>query len=169
VEQTKYFFLSGYTAKVAGTERGILEPVPSFSTCFGGTFLMLDPMVYANELTRKMKLSNAEAWLVNTGWMGGPYGTGSRIDLSITRKIINSILDGSIQNSNFHQIPVFRLSIPDHIDGIDDNILDPSMTWESILKWNIAAKDLGIKFINNFTKFTANRESAILVEHGPLI
>jgi phosphoenolpyruvate carboxykinase (ATP) len=169
VEQTKYFFLSGYTAKVAGTERGILEPVPSFSTCFGGTFLMLDPMVYANELTRKMKLSNAEAWLVNTGWMGGPYGTGNRIDLSITRKIINSILDGSIQKSYFRQIPVFRLSIPDHIDGIDDNILDPSMTWESTIKWNIAAKDLGLKFINNFTKFAANKESAILVDHGPYI
>ncbi len=169
VEQTKYFFLSGYTAKVAGTERGILEPVPSFSTCFGGTFLMLDPMVYANELTRKMKLSNAEAWLVNTGWMGGPYGTGNRIDLSVTRIIINAILDGSIQKSEFHQIPVFRLSIPKHIDGIDDKILDPSLTWVSTNKWLIAAKDLGLKFINNFTKFTVNEQSALLVDHGPII
>jgi phosphoenolpyruvate carboxykinase (ATP) len=168
-EQTKYYFLSGYTAKVAGTERGIAEPVPSFSTCFGGTFLMLDPMVYANELTRKMKLNNTEAWLVNTGWMGGPYGTGSRIDLPVTRKIVNAILDGSVGKCDFKQIPVFRLSVPTHIDCIDDNILDPSRTWESTVKWRIAATDLALKFINNFTKFTINSESALLVAHGPVI
>ena len=168
-EQTKYFFLSGYTAKVAGTERGIVEPVPSFSTCFGGTFLMLNPMIYANELSRKMKLNNTEAWLVNTGWMGGPYGTGNRIDLSVTRKIVNSILDDTILNCEFHSIPVFRLSVPEHIEGIDDNILDPSKTWESPLKWHIAATDLGLKFISNFTKFAGNKESAMLVEHGPAI
>ena len=168
-EQTKYYFLSGYTAKVAGTERGIAEPVPSFSTCFGGTFLMLDPMVYANELTRKMKLNNTEAWLVNTGWMGGPYGTGSRIDLPVTRKIVNAILDGSVGKCDFKQIPVFRLSVPTHIDSIDDNILDPSRTWESTVKWRIAATDLALKFINNFTKFTINSESALLVAHGPVI
>lgn len=168
-EQTKYYFLSGYTAKVAGTERGIAEPVPSFSTCFGGTFLMLDPMIYANELTRKMKLSNAEAWLVNTGWMGGPYGTGNRIDLPVTRKIVNAILDESILNCEFQQIPVFRLSVPTHIDGINDNILYPGKTWESPAKWHIAAANLGLKFINNFTKFSANKEFAILVAHGPVI
>ena len=168
-EQTKYFFLSGYTAKVAGTERGIKEPVPSFSTCFGGTFLMLDPMVYANELTRKMKLSNAEAWLVNTGWMGGPYGRGTRIDLPVTRKIINAILNDSILNCEFRKIPVFRLSIPAHIDGINDNITDPGSTWESPARWKIAATDLGLKFIKNFTKFSANKESAMLADHGPVI
>jgi len=168
-EQTKYYFLSGYTAKVAGTERGIAEPVPSFSTCFGGTFLMLDPMVYANELTRKMKLSSAEAWLVNTGWMGGPYGTGNRIDLPVTRKIVNAILDDSILRYEFQQIPVFRLSIPSKIDGIEDNILNPGNTWESYAKWRIAATDLAMKFINNFTKFSYNKESAMLVDHGPVI
>ena len=168
-EQTKYFFLSGYTAKVAGTERGIKEPVPSFSTCFGGTFLMLEPMVYANELTRKMKLSNAEAWLVNTGWMGGPYGKGTRIDLPVTRKIVNAILNDSILKCEFHKIPVFRLSIPTHIDGIDDEILDPGRRWESFARWKIAATDLGLKFINNFTKFSANKESAMLADHGPVI
>ena len=98
-EQTRYYFLSGYTAKVAGTERGIVEPVPSFSACFGAAFLMLDPIIYANELTSKMKQNEAEAWLVNTGWTGGPYNTGTRIDLPTTRKIINSILDGSINKS----------------------------------------------------------------------
>ncbi len=168
-EQTKYYFLSGYTAKVAGTERGILEPKPSFSTCFGGTFLMLDPMIYANELASKMKMNNAEAWLVNTGWMGGPYGTGNRIDLTITRKIVNAILDGSILKSEFQEIPVFKLNIPLHIDSIDDSILNPAKTWSSEIKWRIAATDLGLKFINNFSKFTGNPESAALVEHGPVI
>ncbi|HBH84286.1 MAG: phosphoenolpyruvate carboxykinase (ATP) [Bacteroidetes bacterium GWE2_41_25] len=168
-EQTKYYFLSGYTAKVAGTERGIIEPVPSFSNCFGGPFLMLDPMIYANELTKKMMLSNAEAWLVNTGWMGGPYGIGNRIDLPVTRKIVNAILDESISNCEFQQIPIFRLSIPAHIDGIEDDILNPGKTWESFIKWRIAATDLGMKFINNFTKFSANREAAMLVDYGPII
>ena len=168
-EQTKYYFLSGYTAKVAGTERGILEPKPSFSTCFGGTFLMLDPMVYANELASKMKINKAEAWLVNTGWMGGPYGTGNRIDLAITRKIVNAILDGTILKSEFQEIPVFKLNIPLHIDSIDDNILNPAKTWTSEIKWRIAATDLGLKFVNNFNKFKENPESEALVAHGPVI
>ena len=168
-EQTKYFFLSGYTAKVAGTERGILEPVPSFSTCFGGTFLMLDPLVYARELARKMELNNSEAWLVNTGWMAGPYGTGSRIDLTVTRKIINAILNGNLDKAQFFTIPVFRLRVPEHIEGIEDNILVPSKTWESEQKWHIAATDLGLKFINNFAKFAGNKDADLLAEHGPVI
>jgi phosphoenolpyruvate carboxykinase (ATP) len=168
-EQTKYFFLSGYTAKVAGTERGILEPVPSFSTCFGGTFLMLDPMIYAKELARKMKMNNAQAWLVNTGWMGGPYGTGERIDLTVTRKIINAILDGSLDNAEFEKIPVFNLNIPKHVNGVDDNILEPSRTWESTQKWHIAVSDLALKFISNFTKFAGNKDAALLAPHGPVI
>lgn len=168
-EQTKYYFLSGYTAKLAGTERDILEPRPSFSACFGGAFLMLNPMIYANELSIKMKKCNAEAWLVNTGWMGGPYGTGKRIDLTVTRKIVNAILDGSILKSEFQEIPVFKLNIPLHVDSIDDNILNPSKTWDSEAKWHIAATDLGLKFINNFSKFTGNIEASTLVDHGPLI
>jgi phosphoenolpyruvate carboxykinase (ATP) len=168
-EQTRYYFLSGYTAKVAGTERGILEPVPSFSTCFGGTFLMLDPIIYANELTAKMKLNHTEAWLVNTGWMGGPYGTGTRIDLPSTRKIIDAILNDNISKSKFTTLPVFNLSIPAKVDGIDEGILDPSKTWESFHKWHLAASDLALKFINNFTKFLGNEESAKLIDHGPVI
>jgi phosphoenolpyruvate carboxykinase (ATP) len=167
--QTRYYFLSGYTAKIAGTERGIIEPLPSFSACFGAAFLMLDPITYANQLTIKMKENDAEAWLVNTGWMGGPYGTGNRIDIGITRKIINSILDGSINNSDFSVLPVFNLSIPDRIDGIDENILDPGKAWESKIKWHIAATDLAFKFMNNFSKFTSNPETAKLVSYGPLI
>jgi phosphoenolpyruvate carboxykinase (ATP) len=168
-EQTRYYFLSGYTAKLAGTERGIIEPVPSFSTCFGGTFLMLDPIIYANELTRKMKMHKAEAWLVNTGWMGGPYGIGNRIDLHSTRLIINAILDGSILNSEFVSLPVFNLSIPTRIKGVDENILDPGRVWDSPSKWRVAATDLALKFINNFSKFTVNKETASLISSGPMI
>ena len=168
-EQTRYYFLSGYTAKVAGTERGIIEPVPSFSACFGSAFLMLDPIIYANELTRKMKIHRAEAWLVNTGWMGGPYGIGNRIDLPVTRMIINAILDGSLTDSEFVNLPVFNLSIPTGIKGIDENILDPGKAWDSHSKWHVAATDLALKFINNFSKFTVNKETAKLVSFGPVI
>jgi phosphoenolpyruvate carboxykinase (ATP) len=167
--QTRYYFLSGYTAKLAGTERGIIEPLPSFSACFGGTFLMLDPIIYANELLRKMKMNNAEAWLVNTGWMGGPYGTGTRIDLPATRMIVDAILDGSISKSEFVTLPVFNLNIPLRIKGVDDGILDPARAWDSPSKWHTAATDLALKFINNFTKFTTSEESAKLVSSGPII
>jgi phosphoenolpyruvate carboxykinase (ATP) len=168
-EQTRYYFLSGYTAKVAGTERGIVEPVPSFSACFGAAFLMLDPIIYANELTRKMKLHNAEAWLVNTGWTGGPYNTGSRIDLPTTRLIINSILDDSVKKHEFSNLPVFNLKIPAKIDGVRGNLLDPAQAWDSHVKWHIAATDLALKFINNFSKFASNEETACLAEFGPKI
>jgi phosphoenolpyruvate carboxykinase (ATP) len=168
-EQTRYYFLSGYTAKVVGTERGIVEPVPSFSACFSAAFLMLDPIIYANELTRKMKLHNAEAWLVNTGWTGGPCNIGNRIDLPTTRMIINSILNDSIKKYEFTTLPVFNLSIPDKIDGVNSNLLDPGRAWDSPFKWHIAATDLALKFINNFNKFASNEETAALAEFGPKI
>ena len=168
-EQTKYYFLSGYTAKVAGTERGIVEPVPSFSACFGAAFLLVDPIIYAKELSRKMKMHGAEAWLLNTGWIRGPYGTGSRIDLPSTRRIINAILDDSIRESEFTSLPVFNLSIPGSVNGVDEAILDPANSWETRTKWHIAATDLAWKFISNFSKFTSNPETSSLVEHGPVI
>jgi phosphoenolpyruvate carboxykinase (ATP) len=168
-EQTRYYFLSGYTAKIAGTERGIKEPVTSFSACFGAAFLMLDPITYAKELTRKMKKHNAEAWLVNTGWMGGPYGIGTRIDLPSTRIIINAILDDSIKDCDFSTLSIFNLSIPTKIEGIDENILDPAKSWSAPAKWHVASTDLALKFINNFSKFTANKETEELSEHGPRI
>jgi phosphoenolpyruvate carboxykinase (ATP) len=168
-EQTRYYFLSGYTAKVAGTERGVIEPLPSFSACFGATFLMLNPIIYANELTRKMKMHNAEAWLVNTGWMGGPYGTGTRIELASTRLIVNAILNNSVTDCEFDTLPVFNLSFPLRIKGVDESILDPSKAWDSEAKWRIAATDLALKFINNFNKFTVNKEAAMLVRSGPVI
>jgi phosphoenolpyruvate carboxykinase (ATP) len=168
-EQCKYYFLSGYTAKVAGTERGIVEPVPSFSACFGAAFLMVDPIIYANELTRKMKAHGAEAWLINTGWIKGPYGTGSRIDLPSTRHIINAILDDSIKESKFFTLPVFNLKVPLTVSGVDSTILDPACGWESRTKWLTAATDLALKFISNFSKFTSNPETADLADHGPKI
>jgi phosphoenolpyruvate carboxykinase (ATP) len=167
--QTRYYFLIGYTAKVAGTERGIKEPVPSFSSCFGAAFLMLDPLIYAGELTRKMNLHNAEAWLVNTGWMCGPYGTGRRIDLPATRKIINAILDGSITQSKFTLLPVFNLNIPVTVEGLDDKILDPGRAWSSPEAWRSAAADLALKFIRNFGNLTSNEETAKIAEYGPSI
>ena len=167
--QTMYYFLSGYTAKVAGTERGIKEPVPSFSTCFGAAFLMVDPHIYASELMKKMKMHGAQAWLVNTGWLGGAYGTGKRIDLPSTRKIINAILDGSLLNKEYVKLPVFNLSIPTSIDGIDHEMLDPSKAWATCEDWTEAARELAYKFKSNFSHFTSNPETAELVKYGPTV
>jgi len=166
-DQTKYHFISGYTAKVAGTERGITEPVPSFSACFGAAFLLLDPTMYADELIRKMKEHNANAYLVSTGWIGGPYGTGKRIDLKATRAIIDAILDGSIDNERFETLPVFNLQIPENVKDVDASVLNPRNLWESPEKWDEAAKDLGRKFIKNFEFFTDNEEAQRLVKAGP--
>jgi phosphoenolpyruvate carboxykinase (ATP) len=168
-EQTMYWFLSGYTAKVAGTERGIKEPVPSFSSCFGAAFLLLDPIIYAKELTRKMEMHNADAWLVNTGWMGGPYGVGKRIDLPSTRKIINAILNGTLADVKFVKLPVFNLDIPVVIEGVNPSLPDPRSAWSSADQWHEAALALGQKFINNFNKFTSNEETRLLVSAGPQV
>ena len=166
-EQTQYYFLSGYTAKVAGTERGIKEPVPSFSACFGAAFLLLDPIIYAHELTRKMKAHNADAWLVNTGWMGGPYGTGKRIDLPSTRRIIDAILNKTINDVPYTTIPVFNLSIPTTVPGVPADLLDPGKKWPEYGAWLKAARELAEKFVKNFSKFTSNPETAKLISSGP--
>ncbi|MCD4769720.1 MAG: phosphoenolpyruvate carboxykinase (ATP), partial [Bacteroidales bacterium] len=166
--QTGYYFVSGYTAKVAGTELGIIEPVPSFSACFGAAFLLLDPSIYAHELIRKMEQHGADAWLVNTGWMGGPYGIGNRIDINPTRIIIDSILDGSINRSDFNEIPVFNLAVPTSLEGVDTNLLDPRRSWEKEEDWLKAASNLAEKFINNFRKFTYNKELEDMMQYGPV-
>lgn len=165
--QTGYYFVSGYTAKVAGTELGIKEPVPSFSACFGAAFLLLDPAIYARELIRKMDLHNADAWLVNTGWMGGPFGKGERISIKPTRKIINSILDGSIDDNGFINLPVFNLAVPKKLDGVDPDLLDPRRVWDSPKNWHISAAELADKFINNFRKFTYSKEIKEMEQYGP--
>ena len=168
-DQTMYHFLTGYTAKVAGTERGIKEPQPTFSSCFGAAFLMLHPTVYAQQLIKKMKEHGATAYLVNTGWIGGPYGVGKRIDIPPTRAIIDAILDGSLDNAEYETIPVFNLQIPKAVDGVDPKLLDQRNLWTSKEDWLQAAKDLGVKFKKNFEGFTDNDEGKRLVAAGPQV
>lgn len=166
-EQTRYYFLSGYTAKVAGTERGIKEPQATFSACFGAAFLMLDPIIYARELTKKMNAKGSQAWLVNTGWMGGPYGTGKRIDLPSTRHIINAILNNQFDGVPMKTLPIFNFSIPLAVEGVSVDLLDPRKIWSSPKNWHIAAAELADRFITNFNKFTTNPETAKLIDAGP--
>ncbi|MBM3403686.1 MAG: phosphoenolpyruvate carboxykinase (ATP) [Bacteroidetes bacterium] len=168
-EQTMYQFLSGYTAKLAGTERGIIEPSPTFSSCFGAAFLLLHPTVYANQLIKKMEQHGSVAYLVNTGWIGGPYGVGKRIDIPVTRRIIDAILDGSLDHVEYEQTPVFNLSIPKHIPGIEDRMLNQRNIWPDTNEYDKAAKALAQKFIDNFVSFTDNEEGKKLVKAGPVI
>ncbi|MBP7497725.1 MAG: phosphoenolpyruvate carboxykinase (ATP) [Bacteroidales bacterium] len=168
-DQTMYHFLSGYTAKVAGTERGIKEPTPTFSSCFGAAFLLLHPTVYAQVLAKKMKQHNSSAFLVNTGWIGGPYGVGKRIDIPSTRAIIDAILDGSILNSQYEELPVFGLMIPKTVNNVDSKILNPRNLWSVKEDWDRAAINLAQKFINNFNNYTDNDEGKRLVNAGPKI
>jgi phosphoenolpyruvate carboxykinase (ATP) len=169
-DQTKYHFISGYTAKVAGTERGITEPVPSFSACFGAAFLLLDPIVYADELIRKMVQHGASAWLVNTGWVGGGYGKGGeRIDLPSTRAIIDCILEGRLDDVKYETLPVFNLEIPKTVECVDSSILNPRNIWSDPKEWDAAAVELARKFIANFENFTDTEETRQLVAAGPQI
>jgi phosphoenolpyruvate carboxykinase (ATP) len=169
-EQTEYHFISGYTAKVAGTERGITEPVPSFSACFGAAFLLLNPTVYSELLANKMKEHGSAAWLVNTGWIGGPVGVGKRIDIPSTRAIINSILDGSLLSAKYITIPYFNLSVPESVNGVDDKLLNPRNLWSDPTKWDEAAIDLAGRFINNFKSFEDTEAAHKLAEiAGPKI
>lgn len=168
-DQTMYHFLTGYTAKVAGTERGIIEPQPTFSSCFGAAFLMVHPTIYAQQLIKKMKEHELTAYLVNTGWIGGPYGTGKRIDIPPTRAIIDAILDGSLDDAEYTTIPVFNLQIPRSVKNVDQKLLDQRNLWGSSEDWLKAAKDLGLKFIRNFEGFTDNDEGKRLVSAGPKI
>ena len=166
-EQTKYYFLNGYTAKVAGTERGIKEPKPTFSAGFGAAFLLLHPTKYADVLVKRMEEHDSQAWLVNTGWTGGPYGVGSRMDLPTTRKIIDAILDGSLLEAEYELFPVFNLWIPKAIDGVDSSLLNPRNTWEDKEAYDKMRMDLAKQFIENFKQFMDNEEGIRLAEAGP--
>lgn len=169
-EQTEYHFISGYTAKVAGTERGITEPMPSFSACFGAAFLLLDPVVYAELLVEKIKEHGASAWLVNTGWIGGPVGVGKRIDIPVTRAIIDAILDGSLENVEYDILPFFNLKIPKTANGLDNYILNPQNSWKDKNAWKESAIILAEKFINNFKKYTDSEAALKLaLEAGPVL
>lgn len=162
-EQTKYHFLSGFTAKLAGTERGITTPQPTFSTCFGAAFLSLHPTKYGEELVKKMEEHNAVAYLVNTGW----NGSGRRISIKDTRNIIDAILDGSIEKAKKKVIPIFNLEIPVALNGIDSAALDPRETYNDHSEWYVKAKELAQKFIKNFEKYTDNEEGRSLITAGP--
>ena len=162
-EQTKYYFLSGFTAKLAGTERGITEPTPTFSACFGQAFLELHPTKYAEELVKKMEKSGAKAYLVNTGW----NGTGKRISIKDTRGIIDAILDGDILNAPTKKIPYFNFEVPTELKGVDTGILDPRDTYADPSEWEAKAKDLAGRFIKNFAKYEDNEAGKALVAAGP--
>ncbi len=162
-EQTQYYFLSGFTSKLAGTERGITEPTPTFSACFGQAFLELHPTKYGEELVKKMQKSGAKAYLVNTGW----NGTGKRISIKDTRGIIDAILDGSILKAETKTIPYFNLSVPTELPGVDTKILDPRDTYADPSEWEKKAKDLAGRFEKNFVKYTGNDAGKALVAAGP--
>ncbi len=162
-EQTQYYFLSGFTAKLAGTERGITEPTPTFSACFGAAFLSLHPTKYGVELVKRMEACGAKAYLVNTGW----NGTGKRISIRDTRGIIDAILDGSIDKAPTKKIPYFGFEVPTQLHGVDPAILDPRDTYADPAQWDEKAKDLAGRFIKNFTKFTGNAQGKSLVAAGP--
>ena len=162
-EQAQYYFLSGFTSKLAGTERGITEPTPTFSACFGQAFLELHPTKYAEELVKKMEASGAKAYLVNTGW----NGTGKRISIKDTRGIIDAILDGSILKAETKTVPYFNLAVPTALPGVATNILDPRDTYANPSEWEAKAQDLAARFAKNFVKYTGNEAGKALVKAGP--
>ncbi len=162
-EQTQYYFLSGFTAKLAGTERGITEPTPTFSACFGQAFLELHPTKYAEELVKKMEKSGAKAYLVNTGW----NGTGKRISIKDTRGIIDAILNGDINNAPTKNIPIFNFEVPTELPGVDPAILDPRDTYADASEWEAKAEDLAARFNKNFVKYTTNEAGKALEAAGP--
>ena len=164
-EQTQYYFLSGFTAKLAGTERGITEPTPTFSACFGQAFLELHPTKYGEELVKKMQASGAKAYLVNTGW----NGTGKRISIKDTRGIIDAILNGDIEKASTKKIPYFNFEVPTELPGVDTNILDPRNTYADASEWETKAKDLAQRFVKNFAKYEGNDAGKALVAAGPQV
>jgi phosphoenolpyruvate carboxykinase (ATP) len=163
VEQAQYHFLSGFTAKLAGTERGITAPTPTFSACFGAAFLSLHPTKYAEVLAKRMSAVGAKAYLVNTGW----NGTGKRISIKATRNIINAILSGDIDDAETITLPIFNLAVPMNLEGVDSHILDPRQTYEDPKQWQEKAEDLARRFIANFDKYTVTPAGQALVKAGP--
>jgi phosphoenolpyruvate carboxykinase (ATP) len=166
-EQTMYYFLSGYTAKLAGTERGVVTPQPTFSSCFGAAFLMLHPTKYAEELAKKLTQHNATAYLVNTGWIGGGYGVGKRISLKDTRTIISAILNDELVDAETEMVYPFQLHIPKHINNLDSKILNPENAWEDKAAYRKEAQQLAQSFIKNFALFAETESGQELVPFGP--
>jgi len=159
--QAMYQFISGYTAKVAGTEKGVTEPQPTFSTCFGAPFMVHHPQVYAELLGAKIEEQGAHCWLINTGWTGGPYGTGKRISIAHTRAIVNAVLSGSLDNAEYREDPIFGLMVPKHVEGVPDDVLDPRATWSDAAAYDEKAYDLANKFVENFVKYAEGASEEI--------
>lgn len=166
-DQAQYQYLSGYTAKVAGTELGVKEPTATFSPCFGGPFLLLHPTRYGDILAKKMREHGANAYLVNTGWSGGPYGDGQRMSLKVTRRIIDAILDGSMDQASYCSFPIFGFEIPKEIDGVPSGLLNPRATWSDAAAYDEALKKLARMFQDNFAKYTDNDAGKALTSAGP--
>jgi phosphoenolpyruvate carboxykinase (ATP) len=166
-DQAQYYFLSGYTAKVAGTERGVTEPEPNFSTCFAAPFLVLPPTVYARMLGERIVRHDCRVWLINTGWTGGPYGTGSRIDISATRALVRAALDGSLDDAPIRRDDIFRLDVPEHVPGVPDDILRPRDTWQDKDAFDRQAQRLARMFAENFSKNFAGSVSREVASAGP--
>jgi len=161
-EQAMYYFLSGYTAKVAGTERGVTEPQATFSACFGAVFLVWHPTKYAEMLGELLHTHGSQVWLVNTGWSGGAYGVGSRMKLSYTRAMVRAALDGSLSNASFTADPIFGLQLPNAVVGVPSDVLDPRRTWADGAAYDAQASKLAGMFRDNITKFGAAVSPAIL-------
>ena len=153
-----YYFVNGYTSKLAGTEAGVTEPQPSFSPCFGGPFLPRPPMVYAEWLSKRIEEHDADVWLLNTGWTGGPYGVGSRFSLPWTRAFVRGILDGSLRQSETVQHPIFGLHMPSGVDGVPSEVLDPINTWADKAAYEAKARDLASRFKANDGKYDLTDE-----------
>ena len=168
-EQTMYYFLSGYTAKLAGTERGVITPQPTFSSCFGAAFLMLHPTKYAEELAKKLTEHNATAYLVNTGWTGGGYGVGKRFSLKDTRTIISAILNNELVNCETTLVKPFNLFVPKHINGLDDSLLNPENAWADKKAYKESADQLASFFIKNFENFSDTEQGKALAAFGPTL
>lgn len=166
--EAMYHFLSGYTAKVAGTERGIKEPTATFSTCFGAAFMTLCPTRYADLLQEKLDKHGSKAYLVNSGWSGGPYGVGERMSIKATRTCIDAILDGSIEDAEFHKDPVFGFEVPKALPGIDSAILDPKSTWSDPAAFDETASKLAKMYVENFKKYEG-KGSKDYTQYGPKI
>lgn len=168
-EQAMYLYLSGYTAKVAGTEMGVTEPKVAFSTCFGSPFLPLHPTKYAHILGDKMDEHGATAYLLNTGWSGGPYGIGERMSLKVTRKLVDDILENKLEGADCESMPYFKFAIPKAVDGVDSNILNPRNTWDDKEAYDKTARDLAAKFIENFKNYTDTPEGKAVESAGPTL
>lgn len=166
-EQIMYHFISGYTAKVAGTEMGITEPVATFSACFGEAFLPLHPYKYAEMLAEMVEKHKANVWLMNTGWSGGKYGVGKRMSLKISRGILDSIHNGELEKAEFEVMPGFNLKVPKNVSGIDNSILMPVNTWKDRASYNEQAKKLATQFIKNFEKYHDGTPKDVINQGGP--